>query len=257
MITLEINLFLFGSITATFNAVMPDFIFGQFPILKSDNEFAVVNCLNRIFLIKDKEALFCRLIGTKFGLCLNNPEYSANVLDSEGVVTEKFAGLDIILVRVCPVEFYLFTIIRDGVAVPSDGIAIMGSKVALLIIPGEEVVKVVEDLKFYLINRLCLILLCLYRKEFPADRCVLEFLFKFACGCKRIISQGLNSLLFCLLKPLIYVCQPVRFMPGKGRFNFIFKVFFNESGYPVPFVIQNPVNAKIKIRCLKLKKFFQ
>jgi len=50
------------------------------------------------------------------------------------------------------VELYFLTVVRDCISEILNGITILRYEIAFFIISGEEGVKVIKNLKFYLIN---------------------------------------------------------------------------------------------------------
>jgi hypothetical protein len=68
-------------------------------------------------------------------------------LDSETVVSEALACLDVVLVFGCPVEDDFLTVVGDGVGFVSP-VAPLGDEVAVFVVAGEEGVEVIIDARF-------------------------------------------------------------------------------------------------------------
>ena len=60
-------------------------------------------------------------------------------IKNESVILEVFAGLDVILILICPVQLYFFAFIRDSVH--AFLVAALGNEVAVLIVPVKEGVQ--------------------------------------------------------------------------------------------------------------------
>ena len=60
------------------------------------------------------------------------------------VIVELFAALDVILILIGPVQMDFFPVVGDGVFL-APGVAALGEKIAVVVIPAEEGVEVIEN----------------------------------------------------------------------------------------------------------------
>ena len=145
------------------------------------------------------------------GLGLHDLEPDRVLPDAECVVEEIFPGLDVVLVFVCPVEQHLFTVVGNCKLllrrVPAHT-----HEIPIVVVPGEELVDVVEDLGFVLIRDGCRQYmppssLCTRLCQISTNRCVGKLRIEIARREKsgrseRLIDRGFP------VHPLLFLAAP-------------------------------------------------
>lgn len=86
-----------------------------------------------VFLILGKEhegtlAVLAFLIVILLGGCVYQTEMHSNTVKNESVILEVFAGLDVILILICPIQLYFFAFVGD--CIHAFLVTTLGNKVA-------------------------------------------------------------------------------------------------------------------------------
>jgi len=68
------------------------------------------------------------------------------IINSKCVIPEEKTSLCVILLIICPIEFYFFAVIRNGIFMPFYGVAILWDKITFFIKTGEEIIEIVKNL---------------------------------------------------------------------------------------------------------------
>ena len=138
-----------------------------------------------------------------------------------------------------------------------NGIPVLGHKVAFLVVAGKEAVYVVKDLELDLVDCLGFIFLSLKIEIFSSKRRFAKLTFQYSRRKYGAAAQCLNYFLPDLIQSLADVAQLLIFVLCESLFNSVHEIFMDEFSYLVSLEVKNPVDAKIQIRCLKLKNLFE
>jgi len=182
----------------------------------------------------------------------------AEGLDREGVVLQRLGGLDVVHVACGPVEEDLLAVVGHGVGLGGP-VAAAGDEVAVLVVAGEEVVQVVEDLGLAGLGGLggletpALFLVCVHKTLDDLDGAGAVLLPDLAGGTEGV---GGNLLLDLLRKGLDLALQGGPLLTcegGEGLVHLTGQLLAQERLYLAALQVQQAVDAEVQVRAVELE----
>ena len=158
-------------------------------------------------------------------------------LEAEGVVAQVFAGLDVVLVLVGPVQRDFLALVGDGV--DARLVDALGQEVAFRVVAAEEAVQVIVDLVFQRADVDGAGELRAQLEDFFID--IRVHLHTSQCG-------------FQLGEFLLQLRAVRRLVLGKGVFYLRQQVAFQEPGHFAGLGVHDPVDAEIQVRLVELEQ---
>ena len=178
----------------------------------------------------------------------------------EGVVAEVFAGLNVVLVLVGPVQMHFLAVVGDGVALAT-GVAAFGNDVAVVVVAAEEAVQVLIEGGLGRADvrplRHMPLLAASQAEVALAERRLVEGRLQVAVAVEGLGAKGLANLLLHFAHLLsdhgLFEERPL----GEFVLNELRQVLSDVALHHVPLVVHDAVDAEVQIRAVELEQLAQ